>query len=94
MPAYQYKCKCGHEFELFMESAKMQKTAKCVKCSMRAKKVFIAKVAINTGKGGRIPGPCYSLDDSPESAKGIYIRSKEHFKEEAKKRGLYPAGLS
>lgn len=84
---YEFRCKkCGHAWDEVRALSERNAKTRCPECkSTRTLRVLFSKrINVNTGKGSRIPGVCHTLDKDP-----IYIRSKAHFKEEAKKRGMY-----
>ena len=84
---YEFRCKkCGHAWEEVRGVSQRNNKARCPSCkSYRTLRLlFSPRITANTGKGSRIPGWCNTLDKEP-----VYIKSKQHFKDEAKKRGMY-----
>ena len=86
---YEYHCdKCNEVFEEFECVAKCKEPKPCPTCKELANRQISAGVMANTGSGSRIPGVCDLLP-----GKAVYIKSKNHFKEECKKHGCTPVAL-
>ena len=88
---YEFHCRdCDHIWLEARPARCRDQSTRCPACqSIKAHRVrFGQGVKINSGKGSNIPGICHTLDKEP-----IHVKSKAHFRELCKARGVTPANI-
>ena len=85
---YEYKCKCGHEFEVIKKVAERNDTEHCLECHQQATRRHVpSKVLLQTSELAD-----WNTDEHYNPGLGVKVKNNLHAKKIAKQKGLTEIG--